>query len=98
MPIQNGVIMQCFHWYTPADGSLWEEVAYRDPELARTGFTAVWLPPAYKGIEGAHDVGYGDYDMKYLGEFDQRGSVRTKYWRKSQYFAAVRAAQKAGLT
>ncbi len=97
MPIQNGVIMQCFHWYTPADGTLWDDVASRAPELARTGFTAVWLPPAYKGIEGARDVGYGVYDMYDLGEFDQRGSVRTKYGTKAQYLAAVRAAQKAGL-
>jgi alpha-amylase len=97
MPMQNGVMMQCFHWYTPADGTLWDEVASRAPELARTGFTAVWLPPAYKGIDGPNDVGYGVYDMYDLGEFDQRGSVRTKYGTKAQYLAAVKAAQKAGL-
>jgi alpha-amylase len=97
MPIQNGVIMQCFHWYSPADGTLWDEVASRAAELARTGFTAVWLPPAYKGIEGARDVGYGAYDMYDLGEFDQKGSVRTRYGTKAQYLAAVKALQKAGL-
>jgi alpha-amylase len=97
MPSQNGVIMQCFDWYSPADGTFWDDVASRAPELARTGFTAVWLPPAYKGIDGARDVGYGVYDMYDLGEFDQRGSVRTKYGTKAQYLAAVRAAQKAGL-
>jgi len=97
LPIQNGVMMQCFHWYTPADGTLWDEVASRAPELARTGFTAVWLPPAYKGTDGPNDVGYGVYDMYDLGEFDQKGSVRTKYGTKAQYLAAVKAAQKAGL-
>jgi alpha-amylase len=97
MPIQNGVMMQCFHWYTPADGTLWDEVASRAPELARTGFTAVWLPPAYKGTDGPLDVGYGVYDMYDLGEFDQKGSVRTKYGTKAQYLAAVKAAQKAAL-
>jgi alpha-amylase len=97
MPTQNGVIMQCFHWYSPADGTLWGEVASRATELARTGFAAVWLPPAYKGIEGDRDVGYGAYDMYDLGEFDQKGSVRTKYGTKAQYLAAVKALQKAGL-
>ncbi len=97
MPIQNGVMMQYFHWYTPSDGTLWDEAAARATELARAGFTALWLPPAYKGTGGASDVGYGVYDMYDLGEFDQKGSVRTKYGTKKQYLAAVKALQKAGL-
>jgi alpha-amylase len=97
MPTQNGVMMQYFHWYLPADGTLWDEAAARGPELARTGFGAVWLPPAYKGVGGAGDVGYGVYDTYDLGEFDQKGSVRTKYGTKRQYLAAVAALQKAGL-
>ena len=32
-----------------------------------------------------------------LGEFDQKGSVRTKYGTKRQYLAAVKSLQKAGL-
>ena len=35
MPVQNGVMMQYFHWYNPGDGSLWKEAAARAPELAR---------------------------------------------------------------
>jgi alpha-amylase len=97
MPSQNGVMMQCFHWYSPGDGTLWDAAAASAPELARTGFTAVWLPPASKGVEGAGDVGYGVYDTYDLGEFDQRGSIRTKYGTKKQYLAAIAALQKAGL-
>jgi alpha-amylase len=37
MPATNGVMMQYFHWYTPADGSLWKEVASRSRELADAG-------------------------------------------------------------
>ena len=97
MDAANGVMMQFFHWYSPADGSLWEEARSRARELAEAGFTAVWLPPAYKGINGGADVGYGVYDMYDLGEFNQKGSVRTKYGTKDQYLAAVRALQQAGL-
>ena len=79
MPIQNGVMMQYFHWYTPADGTLWDEASSRAAEIAQAGFTALWLPPAYKGTGGGSDVGYGVYDMYDLGEFDQKGTVRTKY-------------------
>ena len=84
----NGVMMQCFHWYTPADGSLWKQLAGNASELAGAGFTALWLPPAYKGANGANDVGYGVYDLFDLGEFDQKGSVLTKYGSRDQYLAA----------
>ncbi len=97
MPVENGVMMQLFHWYTPADGSLWPEAAARAPELAAAGFTGVWLPPAYKGIGGPQDVGYGAYDLYDLGEFDQKGSVRTRYGTRDQYLSAVRSLQRAGL-
>src|SRR5512138_2473165 len=97
MPETNGVMMQYFHWYIPDDGSLWEQVAARAGELAAAGITALWLPPAYKGIGGGSDVGYGVYDLYDLGEFDQKGSVRTKYGTKQGYLDAVAALKMAGV-
>ncbi|MDF5716767.1 MAG: alpha-amylase [Rhizonema sp. NSF051] len=93
----NGVMMQYFHWYIPPDGNLWNELKERAKDLANAGITSVWLPPAYKGTAGGYDVGYGVYDMYDLGEFDQKGSVRTKYGTKDEYIAAVEAAKAAGL-
>lgn len=90
----NGAMMQYFHWYTPADGTLWRQLAENASDLATAGFTAVWLPPAYKGVEGGNDVGYGVYDLFDLGEFDQKGSVRTKYGLRDEYLKAIKAAQK----
>lgn len=93
----NGTMMQYFHWYTPNDGNLWSKVELSAPELADAGFTALWLPPAYKGFAGAYDVGYGVYDLFDLGEFDQKGSVRTKYGTRQQYLDAVKSLQTHGL-
>lgn len=93
----NGVMMQYFHWYTPDDGSLWKQLKEKAPELARAGVTALWLPPAYKGAQGAADTGYGVYDLFDLGEFDQKGSVRTKYGTRDEYLAAIKAAQQEGI-
>src|SRR5688572_26290255 len=90
-------MMQAFHWYSPGDGTFWDDVGTRARELAEKGVTALWLPPAYKGVGGAHDVGYGAYDMYDLGEFDQKGSLRTKYGTREQYLAAVKAVQAAGM-
>jgi alpha-amylase len=93
----NGVMMQYFHWYTPCDGSLWKQVAEKASELAKVGITSLWLPPAYKGTAGGMDVGYGVYDLFDLGEFDQKGSVRTKYGTRDEYVQAIKVAHQAGL-
>ena len=91
--MQNETLMQYFEWYLPADGALWRRCAAQAEALHRAGITCLWLPPAYKGADGARDVGYAVYDTYDLGEFDQRGSVRTKYGTKDEYLAAVRTLQ-----
>ena len=75
----NGTLLQGFSWYLPNDGSHWRSIADRAQHLSDLGVSAVWLPPAYKGQAGINDVGYGVYDLWDLGEFDQKGAVRTKY-------------------
>jgi hypothetical protein len=42
-------------------------------------------------------VGYDIYDVYDLGEFDQKGSVRTKYGTKEELKAAVNEAHKHGI-
>lgn len=93
----NGMMLQGFSWYLPPDGQHWRRMAERAHELAERGFTAIWLPPAYKGVNGMNDVGYGSYDLWDLGEFDQRGDVRTKYGTRKEYVQAVRELQGEGL-
>jgi len=88
---QNGVMMQYFHWYNASADNLWLRVVDQSDDLAAAGFTALWLPPAYKGTSG-NDVGYGPYDLYDLGEFNQKGSVRTKYGSKSEYLQAIQTA------
>lgn len=75
----NGVLIQAFHWYTPADGGHWLRLAQQAPALAAAGITDLWLPPAGKALAGSHDVGYGIYDPYDLGEFHQQKSVATRY-------------------
>ncbi len=93
----TGVLLQLFHWYLPGDCALWSSAAARAQALAEAGFSAVWLPPAYKGHVGGYDVGYGVYDMYDLGEFDQKGTVPTKYGTRDEYLAAIADLHEAGL-
>jgi len=93
---QNETLLQAFEWYLPVGGH-WNLLSGQAQALADAGFTALWLPPAYKGQAGADDVGYGVYDTYDLGEFDQKGTVPTKYGTREEYLSAIRALQEAGL-
>ena len=78
----NGTMMQYFEWYMNCNQNLWNKLAKEARNLSEIGITALWLPPAYKGIGGKDDVGYGVYDLYDLGEFNQKGSIKTKYGSK----------------
>jgi alpha-amylase len=93
----NGTMMQYFHWYISDEGNHWKQLKEQAAELAAAGFTALWLPPAYKGSGGIHDVGYSIYDLFDLGEFDQKGSIRTKYGTRQELLEAIQAAQARGI-
>lgn len=97
MSDKNGVMMQAFHWYTRGNGWLWNWIRQEASHLVAAGFTAIWLPPAYKGFGGDLDVGYGVYDLFDLGEFDQKGTVPTKYGSKEEYIKGIQEAQRAGM-
>ncbi len=94
---KNKTLMQTFYWEMgkgeyaekyPEETNLWKVLAKRADNLADKGITEVWIPPASKANEMA-DEGYALYDPWDLGEFDQGGSVRTKYGTKEQLETAI---------
>ena len=93
----NGIIMQYFEWYMECNQDLWNKVAKNAPELADMGITALWLPPAYKGIGGKDEVGYGVYDVYDLGEFNQKGTIKTKYGSKDEYLNCIQVLNQNGI-
>jgi alpha-amylase len=95
--MENFTMLQFFEWYYPADGSLWNNFKADSQRLKNIGIDTVWLPPAHKGMAGAQANGYDSYDLYDLGEFDQKGSVATKYGTRQELIDAVAAAQAVGL-
>jgi len=93
----NGTMLQYFHWYLADDGNLWKQLKSEASRLKDLGFSTIWLPPAYKGASGGYSVGYDVYDLYDLGEFDQKGSVRTKYGTKQEYIDATDAIHHEGM-
>ena len=86
----NDTMMQYFEWYLPSDSTLWNILTKDVKHLENIGITHLWLPPAYKGASGKDDVGYGVYDLYDLGEFDQKGSIPTKYGTKEEYVDTIK--------
>jgi alpha-amylase len=89
--MQNETMLQYFHWYTAADGMFWKQLAASAHQLSAASITSVWLPPAYKTDGGSNSLGYDVYDIYDLGEFEQKGIIRTKYGTKQEYITAVQA-------
>ncbi|MFD2784066.1 alpha-amylase domain-containing protein [Hymenobacter rubripertinctus] len=97
--VANGVMMQGFYWDVPvttAAGTWWQNLGAKATELKAAGITAMWLPPAYKG-GSKFDVGYGVYDRYDLGEFNQKGSVATRYGTIGQLQSAIGALHGQGI-
>ena len=93
----NGTIMQYFEWYLECEQNLWNKVRRDAENLSELGITAIWLPPAFKGIGGKDEVGYGVYDLYDLGEFDQKGTIKTKYGSKDEYIECIKALKQIGI-
>lgn len=93
----NGIIMQYFEWYMDCKQNLWNDITKEAEKLADIGITALWLPPAYKGMGGKDEVGYAVYDVYDLGEFDQKGSIKTKYGSKDEYLNCIQVLKQSGI-
>lgn len=92
-----GVLMQAFHWDCPrVDGceyGWWNHVRERTDALARAGFSALWLPPVHKAANiGGPSMGYDPYDYYDLGEYDQKGTIKTWFGSKQELLDLIAAA------
>ena len=87
------VMMQAFYWDAPVKenkrGEWWNYLAERAPQLASSGFSTLWLPPFSKAA-GPDSNGYDPYDYFDLGDFDQKGSVKTLYGNRTELENLIR--------
>lgn len=91
-------MIQFFHWYSEGNSKLYDHAKDSAEYLKQLGISAVWFPPAYKANGGGFSVGYDPYDLFDLGEFDQKGTIPTKYGSKEQYLNACKTLQENGIS
>ncbi len=94
--MKNGILFQYFEWFMDTQNDLWIRLKNDVAHLKEIGVSGVWIPPAYKATS-AFDAGYGAYDLYDLGEFDQKGSVKTKYGSKAELHEVIAALQEQGI-
>jgi hypothetical protein len=91
-----GVLLQGFFFApgrvagvpSPFDGDAtvpfwWDHLAAQAQALAKSGFTAIWLPPL-KGASGSFSSGYDLFDDYDLGSKKQKGTIPTRYGTREQ--------------
>lgn len=93
---RNHTMMQFFEWHVESDGTHWNQLKALAPELKSRGINSIWIPPVTKG-QSVEDTGYGVYDLYDLGEFDQKGTVRTKYGTKEELIDAITTCKEQGI-
>ncbi|KAJ3871609.1 glycoside hydrolase family 13 protein [Lentinula edodes] len=89
----NPLMIQFFTWESQVtETSWWKHFENEIPTLAEMGFTQVWLPPPNKAAH-PEGRGYDAYDLWDLGEFDQKGSIATRWGSKEEFLSACRVAK-----
>jgi alpha-amylase len=94
---QNFTLLQAFEWNVPPDGTHWSRLLNALPQLKAIGVSNIWIPPACKASAGPEGNGYDIYDLYDLGEFDQKGGVRTKWGSKEQLIQLTVKAEELGV-
>src|SRR5690554_2552244 len=86
---QNDVMLQGFYWDVPVDaenkkGQWWTTLSTQAEDFKSWGLTGIWVPSPAKGNWGIYDMGYGIYDHYDLGNYDQKGSVETRFGSRAE--------------
>ena len=94
--MDNGLLFQGFEAMLPADSGHWERLTGAAGQLRDIGVSGIWLPPAFKGTS-VFDMGYSAYDLYDIGEFDQKGTIPTKYGTAEELKTLVAALHEKGI-
>ncbi|WP_103071389.1 alpha-amylase [Aquimarina sediminis] len=74
-----GVFMQAFYWDVEPKGEWYEVVGSKIEDYAASGINRIWLPAPGKGASGGFSMGYDPSDYFDVGEFDQHGTIETRF-------------------
>ncbi len=95
--IGSKVMLQAFYWDVP-QYTWYNTINETLPEINASGFDSIWLPPPSKAQSGGNSMGYDPYDYYDLGEFNQKGSIATRFGVKSHLISLLNHSRSLGLS
>ncbi len=101
----SGVMMQGFYWDVPAGGTWWNTMKGKAYELRymvggspKYGINRMWFPPASKAQGGGYSMGYDPHDYYDLGQYNQDGTIETRFGSQAELKAAVAKYKSYGVS
>lgn len=95
--IGTGVMMQAFYWDVPAGGNWWQTIENKVQDWSNAGIDAIWLPPVSKAQNGPFSMGYDPFDYFDFGQYDQMGSIETRFGSFTELQSLINTAHTAQL-
>ncbi|QLE00826.1 alpha-amylase [Galbibacter sp. BG1] len=78
------VMMQTFYWDVEPKGEWWNILSEKVTDWADAGVDRLWLPVATKGQSGPYSMGYDPSDYFDFGEYQQHGTVETRFGSRAE--------------
>jgi len=97
-PIGSGVMMQAFYWNVPTGGTWWDHLSTKVADWSSVGIDAIWLPPVSKAESGLYSMGYDPFDYFDFGEYDQMGTIETRFGSTTELNSLIDAAHQNQLS
>ena len=94
---ENGVMMQSFYWDVEPRGEWWSILTDHLTGWSESGIDRLWLPVATKGQSGGYSMGYDPSDYFDFGEFDQHGTVITRFGSRKELESLIDKAHELKL-
>ena len=93
----NRVMMQTFYWDVTPLGEWWNTITPKLSDWKANGVDRLWLPVATKGASGGYSMGYDPSDYFDFGEYNQHGSVKTRFGSRAELENLISKAHENGL-
>lgn len=94
---KGSLMMQAFYWDVEPRGEWWNLLSTKLDDWKAAGIQKIWLPPISKGASGAFSMGYDPMDYFDLGEYDQMGTVKTRFGSRKELENLIAKAHSLGI-
>ena len=91
------VMMQTFYWDVEPRFEWWNNLSDKVEGWADAGIDRIWLPVATKGQSGGYSMGYDPSDYFDFGEYDQHGTVPTRFGTREELENLISKSHELGL-